>query len=214
LARGSQPPTPLRAAFAGGLRPVLTAAARRARWCLAAAKKRPLSTEQRNPRKGARWRRNQLDIQSPIQGSSVTSCRLILLILDFTISASRRTNRCPRNSGAAHPPGQRSFTRAPGFGFGRVQAEDPDALARMRRVSPSTTAAAACSCAPGVVDMTATAIRPASPAQSATRITSGLAALAGPRASTRGRRQQSLRPTSGPAEPARHDAEQRGHRPE
>ena len=102
LARGSQPSTPLRAAFAGGLRPVLTAAARRARWCLAGAKKRPLSTEQRNPRKGARWRRNQLDIQSPIQGSSVTSCRLILLILDFTTSASRRTNRCPRNSGAAH----------------------------------------------------------------------------------------------------------------
>ena len=101
LARGSQPPTPLRAAFAGGLRPVLTAAARRTRWCLAAAKKRPLSTEQRNTLKGARWRRNQLDIQSPIQGSSVTSCRLILLILDFTTSASRRTNRCPKESGAA-----------------------------------------------------------------------------------------------------------------
>src|SRR5689334_7284754 len=34
-------------------------------------------------------------------GPPATSYRLILLILDFTMSASRRTNRCPEKSGAA-----------------------------------------------------------------------------------------------------------------
>jgi hypothetical protein len=59
------------------------------------------STEQRNTRKGGRGDEISLTSKGPIQGPSATSCRMILLMLDFTISASGRTNRCPEKSGAA-----------------------------------------------------------------------------------------------------------------